>query len=322
MKVLIFGGTRFMGRYVLRALLDVGVEVTIANRGTREENKGAHNVICDRSQPGALAQFKDSQFDAVVDFSAYASDWVEEAGRFFAGKISRYIFISTGAVYTSSHAFPITEDFPKGPPHPFGPYAAEKIRSETLLRDFNAQNAFDTTALRLPFVLGPDNYEDRESFVFSRLLSNQPIFLANGGKSIHSFIYAGDVASAIVRILSLSRTSGSEEFNLAIPQAITSRGFVDLASQVCGIEPKIISYQPEEFQIDTINFDLRNVAFPFPENNAYLSSEKILAKLGFAPSYDLKAMLSEYFEWWMKRSDKSPKEYPLENRIKYELKNR
>ena len=316
MKVLIFGGTRFMGRYVLRALLDVGVEVTIANRGTREENKGAHNVICDRSQPGALEQFKDSKFDAVIDFSAYASDWVEEAGKFFAGKISRYVFISTGAVYTSSQHFPITEDFPKGPPHPFGPYAQEKIRSESLLREFSAQGAFDTTALRLPFVLGPDNYEDRESFVFSRLLSNEPIFLANGGKSIHSFIYAGDVASAIVRVLSLSRTNGSEEFNLAIPQATTSRGFVNLASEVCGIEPNVISYLPEDFQIDTINFDLKNVAFPFPENNAYLSSEKILTKLGFAPAYDLKSMLSEYFEWWKKATDKTPKQYPLENRIR------
>ena len=316
MKVLIFGGTRFMGRYVLRALLDVGVEVTIANRGTREENKGAHNVICDRSQPGALEQFKDSKFDAVIDFSAYASDWVEEAGKFFAGKISRYIFISTGAVYTSSQVFPITEDFPKGPPHPFGPYAQEKIRSESLLREFSAQGAFDTTALRLPFVLGPDNYEDRESFVFSRLLSNEPIFLANGGKSIHSFIYAGDVASAIVRVLSLNRTNGSEEFNLAIPQATTSRGFVNLASEVCGIEPNVISFLPEDFQIDTINFDLKNVAFPFPENNAYLSSEKILTKLGFAPAYDLKSMLSEYFEWWKKATDKTPKQYPLENRIR------
>ena len=316
MKVLIFGGTRFMGRYVLRALLDVGVEVTIANRGTREENKGAHNVICDRSQPGALEQFKDSKFDAVIDFSAYASDWVEEAGKFFAGKISRYIFISTGAVYTSSQVFPITEDFPKGPPHPFGPYAQEKIRSESLLREFSAQGSFDTTALRLPFVLGPDNYEDRESFVFSRLLSNEPIFLANGGKSIHSFIYAGDVASAIVRVLSLNRTNGSEEFNLAIPQATTSRGFVNLASEVCGIEPNVISFLPEDFQIDTINFDLKNVAFPFPENNAYLSSEKILTKLGFAPAYDLKSMLSEYFEWWKKATDKTPKQYPLENRIR------
>jgi nucleoside-diphosphate-sugar epimerase len=316
MNVLIFGGTRFMGRYVLRALLDVGIDVTIANRGTREENKGAHNVICDRSQPGALEQFKDSKFDAVIDFSAYASDWVEQAGNFFAGKISRYIFISTGAVYTSSQVFPITEDFPKGPPHPFAPYAAEKIRSESLLREFSSKGAFDTTALRLPFVMGPDNYEDRESFVFSRLLSKQPIFLANGGKSIHSFIYAGDVASAIVRILSLSRSKGSEEFNLAIPQATTSRGFVDLASEVCGIEPIVVSYQPEEFQIDTINFDLKNVAFPFPENNAFLSSEKILTRLGFAPAFDLKSMLSVYYEWWMKGPNKGPKEYPLESRIK------
>ena len=164
--------------------------------------------------------------------------------------------------------------------------------------------------------MGPDNYEDRESFVFSRLLSKQPIFLANGGKSIHSYIYAGDVASAIVRILSLSRSKGSEEFNLAIPQATTSRGFVDLASEVCGIEPTVISYQPEEFQIDTINFDLKNVAFPFPENNAFLSSEKILTRLGFAPAYDLKSMLSVYYEWWMKGPNKAPKEYPLETRIK------
>jgi len=319
MNVLIFGGTRFMGRYVLRALLDVGIDVTIANRGTREENKGAHNVICDRSQPRALEQFKDSKFDAVIDFSAYASDWVEQAGNFFAGKISRYIFISTGAVYTSSQVFPITEDFPKGPPHPFAPYAAEKIRSESLLREFSSKGAFDTTALRLPFVMGPDNYEDRESFVFSRLLSKQPIFLANGGKSIHSFIYAGDVASAIVRILSLSRSKGSEEFNLAIPQATTSRGFVDLASEVCGIEPIVVSYQPEEFQIDTINFDLKNVAFPFPENNAFLSSEKILTRLGFAPAFELKSMLSVYYEWWMKGPNKAPKDYPLESRIKEAL---
>ena len=305
-----------MGRYVLRALQEVGVEVTIANRGTREENKGAHNVICDRSLPGSLEQFKDLKFDAVIDFSAYASDWVEEAGKFFAGKISRYIFISTGAVYSSSQVFPITEDFPKGPPHPFAAYAQEKNRSESLLRDFHSQGAFDTTALRLPFVLGPDNYEDRESFVFSRLLKNQPIFLANGGKSIHSFIYAGDVASAIVRILSLNRAQGSEEFNLAIPVATTSRGFVEIAAEVCGYSPNIVSYNPEDFQIDPLNFDLRNVAFPFPDNNSFLSSEKILLNLGFAPAYDLRNMLSEYFEWWNKKTDKNQLEYPLENRIK------
>ena len=142
MKVLLFGGTRFMGRYALNSLLAAGAEVTIANRGTREENQGATNVICDRSQPGSLEQFADSTFDAIIDFSAYSSSWVEEAGNFFAKKIKKYIFISTGAVYTSSNIFPITEDFPKGPPHPFAEYDKEKNRSEQLLLDFSDKGYF------------------------------------------------------------------------------------------------------------------------------------------------------------------------------------
>lgn len=316
MKILLFGGTRFMGRYVLKALLEIGADVTIANRGTREENVGATNVICDRSQPGALEQFKDSKFDAIIDFSAYASSWVEEAGNYFSGKIAKYIFISSGAVYTASNIFPITEDFPKGPPHPFADYAREKTRSESLLREFSKNGYFQSTALRLPFVLGPDNYEDRESFVFSRILSKSPIYLANGGKSIHSFIYAGDVANSIVRILNSKRSTTSEEYNVAISQATTSRGFIEQASEICGINTEIISYNPEDFQIDTVNFDLKNVAFPFPEHNSFLGSQKIANELGFVPKYNLKDMLREYYEWWRKNSNPAPNEYQLENRIK------
>lgn len=319
MKVLLFGGTRFMGRYVIKALLEIGADITIANRGTRVENTGTTNVICDRSQRGSLDQFANSSFDAVIDFSAYASDWVEEAGNYFSGKIDKYIFISSGAVYTASNTFPITENFPKGPPHPFADYAKEKMRSETLLRELSSKGNFQSSALRLPFVLGPDNYEDRESFVFSRLLNKSPIYLANGGKSIHSFIYAGDVARAIVKILTTNSRTSSEEYNVAILQGTTSRGFVEQASDVCGIPADIVSYQPEDFQLDSNNFDLKNVAFPFPEHNSFLASQKILDSLKFVPKFNLKEMLTAYYEWWLKESNTDSKEYPLENRIKEAL---
>ena len=320
MKVLLFGGTRFMGRYALNSLLAAGAEVTIANRGTREENSGATNVICDRSQPGALAQFADSQFDAIIDFSAYSSSWVEEAGNFFANKIEKYIFISTGAVYTSSNIFPITEDFPKGPPHPFAEYAREKNRSEQLLLDFSDKGYFQTTSCRLPFVMGPDNYEDRESFAFSRLMLGLPILLGNGGKSIHSFIYAGDVANALVAILKFGGSADKQAFNIAVPQATTSRGFVELAAKVSGKDPKIINYDPRDYDLDIHNFDLKNVAFPFPENNGYLGSEKINRILGFTPEKSLLDMLEIYFAWWLKQGKFTPKEYPLETRILSSLK--
>ena len=321
MKVLLFGGTRFMGRYVLKALLEEGADVTIANRGTREENIGATNVICDRSQPGALEQFANSKFDVVIDFSAYASAWVEEAGNFFANKIEKYIFISTGAVYSSSNIFPITEDFPKGPPHPFADYAREKNRSEALLQEFSNKGFFATTACRLPFVLGPDNYEDRESFAFSRLLKGLPILLGNGGKSIHSFVYAGDVADAIVAIINAGKKVDKQAFNIATKQATTSRGFVELAAKVCKKEANLLPYNPDDFALDVANFDLRNVAFPFPENNGYLGSEKIKETIGFVSKHNLESMLEIYFKWWLEKGDLEPKEYPLERRILEKLIN-
>ena len=308
-----------MGRYMLDELLNSGASVTIANRGTREPNEGSINVICDRSQPGALDQFRDAHFDVIIDFSAYSSDWVKEAGEFFANKVSHYIFISTGAVYTNSSIFPIAEDFPTGPPHPFAPYALEKTISENYLLEFSNKGYFNTTACRLPFVLGPDNYEDRESFLFSRILKGDPVLLANGGKSIHSFIYAGDVAAAIMAIINSGGKSDKQAFNVAIPQTITSEGFVESAARACGIAAKIVTYSPVQHKVDEANFDLRNVAFPFPALNAYLDSGKIKQFIGFEAKENLDSMMKIYYKWWLENCDPTPKEYPLEQRVLQEL---
>lgn len=315
MKALIFGGTRFMGRYVASALVAAGLEVTVANRGTRAPIPGVTNMSCDRSVPGSLAQFSDSNFDFIIDFSAYSSAWIEEAGNFFANKIAKYIFISTGAVYTASNSFPISEDFPKGPPHPFAPYAKEKMRSEALLTDFSNSGFFQTTSLRLPFVLGPENYEDRESFVFSRLLQGRPILLENGGKAVHSFIYAGDVADSIVAVINASSGVDKEAFNIAMPLGTTATGFVEIAASICERTPNIIPFDPKDFNISLENFNLRNVSFPFPENTATLSSRKIEDTLGFTPSKTLRDCLDIYYKWWTAQGDLQPKEYELETEI-------
>ena len=107
MHVLVFGGTRFMGRYVSEALCAAGHQVVLANRGTRAAMPGVESVACDRSQPDALDALAGRDFDTVIDFSAYASQWVAEAGARFAGRIARYIFISSCAVYSESQRFPI-----------------------------------------------------------------------------------------------------------------------------------------------------------------------------------------------------------------------
>lgn len=315
MRVLIFGGTRFMGGYLIRSLIKIGADITIANRGTREPIAGVTNLVCDRSHPKALEQFVDSEFDVIIDFSAYSSQWIAEVGPVFANKISRYIFISSGAVYANSSVFPITEEFPVGLPHPFQVYAAEKLKSEQLLVQHSRDGFFQTVSCRLPFVMGPENYEDRESFVFSRLLRGDPILLSNGGTSIHSFIYAGDVAEALLAIIAADKKVDQQKFNIAILEAITSLGFVEMAAAICKNTPNIVSFDPEKFGLKVDDFNLKNLTFPFPAINSYLGSSKLEQFTGFSPKYDLPKMLEIYYKWWISRSDLAPKRYPLEQEI-------
>ena len=76
MRVLLLGGTRFVGRHVARLLLDGGAEVTLLQRGiTGDPIPGATVVTGDRSQPDGLDGLGDERFDAVLDLSAYFSDW-------------------------------------------------------------------------------------------------------------------------------------------------------------------------------------------------------------------------------------------------------
>ena len=221
MQVLIFGGTRFMGRYAIQAMLAAGHEVTVANRGSRPPEPGVTTLVCDRSLPGALDVLGERHVDVVIDFSAYSSQWVAEAGARFAGRIGRYIFISSCAVYSESQNFPLTEDGPVGPPHLHEAYAAEKIRSEQLLVEFSQRGAFQTVACRLPFVLGPENYEDRESFVFSRLHAKQPILLTNGGNALYSFVYAGDVAQALLALIDADADGVPLNDDVPLPECVT-----------------------------------------------------------------------------------------------------
>src|SRR4051812_11857798 len=113
MKVLILGGTRFVGRYVAQRLLDGGADVTLLHRGmTGLSLAGTKTVIGDRSAPDGLDGLGESRFDAVLDMSAYFSDWTRAAADRLAGRVAHYVFISSGAVYRPSEEYPWPETTP------------------------------------------------------------------------------------------------------------------------------------------------------------------------------------------------------------------
>jgi len=99
MRLLVLGGTVFVGRHIVEAALARGHSVAMFNRG--HEDTGAfpqvERIIGDRT--GDLAALRGRQWDGVIDVSAYVPSFVDRAARALAGACAHYAFVSTRSVY-------------------------------------------------------------------------------------------------------------------------------------------------------------------------------------------------------------------------------
>jgi 2'-hydroxyisoflavone reductase len=299
MRVLILGGTRFVGRHVARLLVDAGAEVTLLHRGmTGDPIPGAVAVIGDRSERDGLAGLGDARYDAVVDMSAYFSEWTRAAADALTGRVAHYVFISSGAVYRPSPELPWPESTPFGPIPIWGRYGEEKIASEQLLWDAFASGRYAVTVFRFPFILGPGNFADRESFVFSRLEAGRPILLPGGGQALNQFVYADDVARAIVAALERRDVAAGQAYNCTYARAITNRGWVELCADVLGLEAQIVPIDERELSVGADTVDLTNIVFPYPDEHYVLEGTKLTRELGVEITTGNRRMLEEYAAWW------------------------
>src|SRR5271167_4172843 len=121
MRLLILGGTRFVGRHFAAAALDGGHEVTLFNRGLSNPElfPRAEKLRGDRDREGDLAAaLAGRRWDAVIDFCGYRPEQVAAAARCLGGAVERYVFLSTISVYADFATGPGEGSPLKPPPGP------------------------------------------------------------------------------------------------------------------------------------------------------------------------------------------------------------
>ncbi|HEF1900791.1 SDR family oxidoreductase [Bacillus thuringiensis] len=110
MKILILGGTRFLGRAVVEEALNRGHEVTLFNRGTNKEFfPEVEQLIGDRN--GDVSSLENRKWDAVVDTCGFSPHHIRNVGEVLQNNIKHYIFISSLSVYKDWIPHDIKEDY-------------------------------------------------------------------------------------------------------------------------------------------------------------------------------------------------------------------
>jgi nucleoside-diphosphate-sugar epimerase len=240
MRVLVIGGTQFIGRATTKALLDEGHEVTTLNRGrTPNPFAGAvkHITGIDRRKcPGRLlaALREGGPWDVVVDFVAFEPSDLEPIIDAGSSCIRLYVLISTDSVYmavdpagfvraSASHGLVEASDA-SGAAHPGraaeDEYGAGKLSAEVALRAAAAGgDGLVSLALRLPDVIGSHENTGRQQKLMLRLLKGRRVGTAISGavpSSSVSLVAAADVGRAVCAVCAVAACGGAESLRQAI----------------------------------------------------------------------------------------------------------
>ena len=227
LRILILGGTGFIGPYQVQYALDRGHRVTLFNRGRTNPQlfPQVEKLVGDRN--GDLKSLEGHQWDVVIDNSATDPKWVELSAGLLQRSVKQYVFVSTRSVYFDTSRVPMSIEAPvftpentkvePGKPLPYG--LAKALAEKT------AQKYFPDRALivRPGLIIGPGDLTDRFTYWPVRIERDGEVLAPGDGTDPVQIIDARDLCEWMIRLVEQSVTG---VYNAVGPR--NSRSFAEL----------------------------------------------------------------------------------------------
>jgi 2'-hydroxyisoflavone reductase len=228
MRVLIMGGTLFLGRHTVEAALKRGHEVTLFNRGVQNPTLFPEAEKLTGERNTNLAALAGRRFDAVIDPSAYGPGQIDLLLSALGEQPAHYTFVSTLSVYG---AFPPNRRYDESTSVVAGQegYGALKARAEEAL-----QSALPgrSTVVRPGLIVGPYDPTGRFTYWPRRIDAGGRVLAPGRPERPVQFIDARDLAGWLVR-LTEQRVAGV--FHATGPQTTLTMGqFLDECVRIAG----------------------------------------------------------------------------------------
>jgi len=262
MKAIVTGGAGFIGRWVVKALLDKGIKVCVLDNLSNGSNdnlvefkdKLVELIIGDVRDNKLLKELFKRKFDCCIHMAASINvqDSIDNPTEAFDVNVvatfnimeeakknnTKVVFLSSALVYEKAEDKPIDENQPT---KPSSPYAASKIAAENIVLSYFYTYSFPSIVVRPFSAYGPFQRPDTEGGVMSifikRKLRRKPLEVFGDGRQTRDFFYVEDCADFIVRCALVEDAKG-EIFNAGSGKDISINS---LAMMIAG-DSKLIKH--------------------------------------------------------------------------------
>lgn len=285
MRVLIMGGTRFIGVYLTRILLEQNHEVVLFNRGNKPAPAdNIEQIHGDRQSPEDLkAKLSGQNFDAVFDNNGRELSDTQPLVELFKDQVQHFVYVSSAGVYLPTDQMPHREG------DATDPKSRHKGKAET--EAYLATSGLPWTSIRPTYIYGPQNYNDLEAWFFDRILRDRPLPIPGNGLHITQFGHVGDLAAAMAAVLG-NETAKGKIYNISGDRSVTFVGLAKACAIAAGKSPdalKFVFYDPKQFDFG------KRKPFPIRLQHFFADIHQAQTDLDWTPQFDLVSGLKDSF---------------------------
>ena len=302
MKLLVLGGTGWLGHRIANVLAEKKLDVTIVSRGKFQDFTGnvagIRTITADKNDEKSMREIFETRYTHVIDSvpSADSIAWVVKYG----SAVRHYIHCSSTGGYTPLPFIPCDETVPYRGFRSGTGWDLKRVVDNMVMEIFR-EKGFPATVLRPSYITGPgklplDNLGGRRKDFISDIIAEKVLDLPDNGEALLHPVYVDDLANAFYLALVHPENSIGQIYNISLNHAVTLNRYLEITAAAFN-KRSHINYMSVDEMLAKYAGNINETGLRFLACHMCFSIAKAQRDLEYTPSRTTEEAIEENALW-------------------------